>query len=94
MTLPSTLSPREAEILALAACGQSNRAIARRLGLSVETVKTHVVGALNRLGACNRTQAVVFALAWRLITLDEAVWQASLGQAPRLRFRYPLRLTG
>jgi LuxR family maltose regulon positive regulatory protein len=59
--LGSLLSPREREILSLIAEGQSNKAIARRLGLGPETVKTHLKNVFAKLGVERRTQAVVRA---------------------------------
>lgn len=52
------LTPRQTEILALTAQGYSNAEIAAELGTSLETVKTHMRKALERLGARNRTHAV------------------------------------
>jgi DNA-binding NarL/FixJ family response regulator len=59
--LRGLLSSREAEILALIAAGLSNAEIAGRLYLGIETVKTHVSGILSKLGARDRTQAVIIA---------------------------------
>jgi LuxR family maltose regulon positive regulatory protein len=59
--LRSLLSPRECEILDLIADGQSNKAIARRLGLGPETVKTHLKSVFAKLGVARRTQAVLRA---------------------------------
>lgn len=58
---PVALTAREAEVLRLIAEGLSNRAIAERLFLSLETVKTHVRSVLTKLGASNRTEAVMMA---------------------------------
>ncbi|MBW9207811.1 response regulator transcription factor [Mumia sp. zg.B53] len=55
------LTPRESEVLALAARGMSNPEIAGELVLGVETVRTHVANVLAKLGARDRTQAVVIA---------------------------------
>lgn len=57
------LSVRELEILKLLAQGLSNKQIAVRLTIGVETVKTHISSILHKLGAVDRTQAV--ALAFR-----------------------------
>lgn len=56
-----TLSPREREILALIARGDSNKLIARSLDIAETTVKIHVQHILRKLGLSSRVQAAVFA---------------------------------
>jgi len=56
------LSAREREVLGLLAEGMSGAAIAERLVLSPETVRTHVRNAMDKLGASTRSQAVALAL--------------------------------
>ena len=56
------LTPREMEILAEVAEGNSNRVIGLRLGISEQTVKNHLAKVLQRLRAPDRTAAVVIAL--------------------------------
>jgi DNA-binding NarL/FixJ family response regulator len=66
-----TLSPREAEVLALVAHGASNLKISKQLYISVPTVKTHLIHIFSKLGVDNRTAAVTTALERNLISLDE-----------------------
>jgi two-component system, NarL family, response regulator LiaR len=61
------LTPREREVLALIGRGLSNKRIARELGLSEKTVKTHVANVLHKLGVTDRTQAAVYAVRAGLI---------------------------
>lgn len=56
------LTPREAEILGLLAEGQSNKVIARNLGISDGTVKLHVKAILRKLGIHSRVEAAVIAV--------------------------------
>ncbi|EYT83797.1 LuxR family transcriptional regulator [Streptomyces sp. Tu 6176] len=57
----AALTGREEEVLRLMATGLSNPEIARALTVSQETAKTHVGNVLTKLGAQNRTHAVVIA---------------------------------
>jgi DNA-binding NarL/FixJ family response regulator len=66
---PETLTSREREVLALLAEGLPNKAIAARLGLSDQTVKSHVAAIAGKLGAANRTDAVRRAVRQGLVTL-------------------------
>ena len=56
------LTPREAEILGLLAEGQSNKVIARNLGISDGTVKLHVKAILRKLNIHSRVEAAVIAV--------------------------------
>ena len=61
------LTKRQREILQLLADGESTTVAARQLGLSEETVKTHMKNTLARLGAKNRSHAVAIGLRESLI---------------------------
>jgi DNA-binding CsgD family transcriptional regulator len=63
------LTPRELEVLTLLAEGMSNKAIARRLGISVHTAKFHVGALIDKLDAVGRTDAVTHAARRRVIHL-------------------------
>jgi two-component system, NarL family, response regulator LiaR len=69
----ATLSARETEVLACVARGRTNRETARELGITEETVKSHVTRILAKLGVQDRTQAAIVALQGRLVPLDEAL---------------------
>jgi DNA-binding NarL/FixJ family response regulator len=56
------LTTREREVLAALARGRANREIARHLGVSEKTVKTHVSAVLGKLGVQDRTQAALYAV--------------------------------
>jgi len=58
---PAGLTSRELEVLAGISGGESNRAIALRLGISVRTVDRHVSNVLDKLGVASRAEAAAFA---------------------------------
>jgi DNA-binding NarL/FixJ family response regulator len=58
----SVLSPRELDVLRLAAEGKSDREIAVDLGLSYRTVTSYMAGILNKLGVNSRTAAAASAV--------------------------------
>lgn len=62
----SCLSPREMEILSHLTEGQSNKVIARELGISDGTVKLHVKSILKKLGLHSRVEAAVLAANERI----------------------------
>jgi DNA-binding NarL/FixJ family response regulator len=62
-----TLSPRETEVLALVAAGESNPSIAASLFLSEATVKTHLLHVFEKLGVKDRTRAVTKAMELGLL---------------------------
>ena len=67
MPVKRSLSPREREVLKLAAEGTSNRGIAGILGISEQMTKNHISSILHKLNAENRTHAVVLALEHNLV---------------------------
>jgi DNA-binding NarL/FixJ family response regulator len=61
-SLSGLLSTREREVLGLVARGYANQQIARKLLISVSTVKKHVRNVICKLGVSDRTQAAVRAV--------------------------------
>ncbi|MFI7013960.1 response regulator transcription factor [Streptomyces sp. NPDC050164] len=68
--LPYGLSPRELEVLTLAATGQTNQAIAQALFLSPRTVHSHVEHLLRKTGCASRAQATALAVRDGLLRPD------------------------
>jgi two-component system, NarL family, response regulator LiaR len=65
------LTSRELEILKLAARGLSNKDIAQKLNLSLQTVKGYSVSIFSKLRVGSRTEAVIFGLRSGLLTLKD-----------------------
>jgi DNA-binding NarL/FixJ family response regulator len=69
-SVAGALTAREREVLTLVAQGQTNQAIAERLGLSRKTVDVHRTNVMRKLGLHDVTELVKYALRAGLITLD------------------------
>lgn len=63
------LSGREREVLELVASGCSNQEIAETLYVSINSVKTYIRTAYQKIGAKSRSQAVVWAITHGLLTI-------------------------
>ncbi|GFE84174.1 DNA-binding response regulator [Steroidobacter agaridevorans] len=63
------LSPRELDVLQRIARGNSNRRVASQLSISEDTVKTHMKNIMSKLGANDRTHAVMIALKRGMIEM-------------------------
>jgi DNA-binding NarL/FixJ family response regulator len=64
------LTPREHQVLERISLGESNREIATSLKIAEKTVRIHVSGMLEKLGARDRTQAVIHAIQRGIVHLD------------------------
>lgn len=69
LRLLELLTARELEVLGLLGEGLSTRDVARRLGVSMATVKSHVSHVLSKLGVQSRVQAVLIARDRGLVTI-------------------------
>jgi DNA-binding NarL/FixJ family response regulator len=76
------LSPREMEILQFITYGLSNKEIARRLGISHQTVKNHITAILHKLGVKDRTQAAVYTLRRGWVRLQDTQLQGNTSIKP------------
>ena len=68
---PEQLSAREREVLLLAAKGLSSKEVASRLFISERTVQTHLASIYDKLGSKNKTEALLLALKYGVVTLEE-----------------------
>lgn len=64
-----SLTRREVEVLRALAEGLDSQEISRRLGISIETERTHMVNILNKLGLRSRLQALVFAVRHDIVEI-------------------------
>ena len=85
MATDQRLTPREREVLRLLAGGARGTEVAERLGLSGETVRTHIRNAMRKLGARTRIHAAVLATRAGVLDedagsaqTDERAWAAAL----------------
>lgn len=67
------LSPREREVLLYAAKGLSSKEVATHLFISERTVQTHLASIYDKLGAHNKTEAMLLALKNGVLTLEELI---------------------
>ncbi|MEO1325951.1 MAG: response regulator transcription factor [Pseudomonadota bacterium] len=63
------LSPREVEILLLAASGKKNARIAEELSVSLSTIKYHLINVYSKLGVSSRTEAISVAVKRGIIAI-------------------------
>jgi len=67
---PYKLTPREMEIVSAIAEGQSNRQIAERLKISLQTVKHHLTSIFDKTGASNRLELALLAIRKGVVDSD------------------------
>jgi predicted ATPase/DNA-binding CsgD family transcriptional regulator len=80
-SIPTTLTPREREVVALIASGRSNKAIAEELFISPATAARHVANILAKLGFRSRAQVAAWAADKQLDPVDPAAGAASARRA-------------
>jgi DNA-binding CsgD family transcriptional regulator len=88
------LTPRQKDLLRLLAAGYTNTQIARRLGISEGTVRTHLENIYERLHVSSRTAAVTRALPrpGRLALTGPARIECPGLPRPALQAWYPVRV--
>lgn len=68
---PEELSPREREVLLCSARGMSGKDVAGALNISERTVQTHLAAIYDKLEAHNKTEAMLYALKYGILTVEE-----------------------
>ncbi|WP_052229722.1 LuxR C-terminal-related transcriptional regulator [Streptomyces sp. CT34] len=81
------LTARERQILVLVSQGNSNRRVARALGISEKTVKNHLSAVFTKVGVSDRTQAVVLGIRSGIVSLDEPFNDATAPMSSRAGLR-------
>jgi DNA-binding NarL/FixJ family response regulator len=71
--VPEELSSREREVLLHAAKGLSSKQVAQELFISDRTVQTHLASIYDKLGAKNKTEAMLLALKYGVVTLEDLI---------------------
>lgn len=69
--MPEALSEREKEVLLLAGQGLSGAVVAERLSIAERTVQAHLTSVYAKLGARNKTEAILLALKRGIVLLEE-----------------------
>jgi DNA-binding NarL/FixJ family response regulator len=74
----ASLTPQQFRVLTMLSAGLLNKQIAYELGVSEATIKAHMTAIMQKLGATNRTQAVVLS---QRLALDQAGYGGAVPQA-------------
>jgi DNA-binding CsgD family transcriptional regulator len=77
---PYRLTKREMEVLRHVAGGNTHSEIGKALNISEQTVKNHMSLIMRKLGANNKAHAVVLALQYGLLSLDEIASSQAIKQ--------------
>lgn len=87
--MKSPLSRRQTQILNEIAKGLSNKLVANRFGIKEQTVKNQLVSITDKLGAANRTHAVVLAMlnGWLDVAISET---QTVESTPRKHGKYKI----
>ena len=68
--ITNILTKRETEILKLIIEGLSNQQIAKRLSISIHTVKAHIESIYRKFGVHNKVQAAIYAVTHNLVDIS------------------------
>ncbi len=79
------LTPREFEVLTALAGGGDGRSLAQRLGISPNTVRTHVQNIMLKLGVHSRMEAISFARRLGVLSAPRHGADGRPGGAPDVR---------
>ena len=90
--MKSPLSPRQTQILSEISRGLSNKLVANKFGISEQTIKNQLISIMDKLGAENRTHAVVLAMlnGWLDVAISETQIVASNIAEPRKHGRHKI----
>jgi DNA-binding NarL/FixJ family response regulator len=80
--MPDTLSSREREVLLVTSKGFSIKEIASKLCITERTVQAHLTSVYSKFGCRGKGEALLVALKYGIITLDELLDGTSLDEAP------------
>ncbi len=96
---PDELSAREKEILELVATGATNRQIAAKLTISINTVKTHLRNVFTKLSVESRTEAALWAVKYGVVEVEQenthSTHEDDISKEPvdwELESQWPLRV--
>ena len=80
-SVPETLSARELEVLLITSRGFSIKEIAAKLCITERTVQAHLTSVYAKFGCRSKGEALLVALKYGIITIDELLAETSLDEA-------------